>query len=501
MNYFTLKLIQSNNADKLAFLGALNCKEQIENIESIDIAVEVCDVKFNKFNDIVYDLTAKEMEIIIKKVDGQSINKTMTKFDFDKNEDFANLLDDKINGFLVINKNIYIEKSQDQAHFEWIKFNSLLHNAPSLESLYFQIKNDIIIVPENHKPSALFKLLLKNDRINDIFVVEDFITSFFNVKYAELILKYPNINKNLIDLFINHPDINPIILIEYHDITLDFTNLTENTSDIDFISFFYTKVLNNTKYHPEFTTKALSLKNTPQEVLQWLPELFDISFIAKELLGHQNCPSALLESCSSIPSYGSYIFANQNIHQHEKLLKKFINGDLFFTNVSLIIESLLSNSNISNELINQLINNRPIIEEIQGQPLSLIPYNYEVSVKGNNYFKKEINAFLTHKKAGIEAGIELLTEQGVGLGLVEKEATRTLTANDLTTIKESLFENVLNLARSNNEKDLNRTITILQNDKDLLGDVLIFTPKEKTMIINELTTNPSISKDLLKKIL
>lgn len=496
MTIHPIKINFSNHLDKKNILNSIKKGVQIENTESIELSFEIANITLSKYNDIMFELTSKDIVITIKLYDGTEDVLSFTKHSFDKNEEFAYLLDDKINEYLLINKSIFLPQNADQTHFEWIKFNSLIHNSPSLESLYFQIKNDQMVVPENHKPAALYKILLRNDKVNDIFIVEDFITNFFNIKYAELILKYPSINKSLVNMFITHPDISPIVLLEYHAISLDFGFLNETTDPTEFVNFFYTKVLNAKKYHSEFTIKALEIKNTPQEILDWLPELFDIAFIVEKLLNHKNCSLSILNKCIEYPSYGLLIFQKENIHEFTDIINRFARGSLFFNEPKKIIEILLNNPNISDDIKSLIARNQGLITNKEIDTATIIS---KFKPKINSMFAKEINAFFQNKVDSINSEMESMINSGLPLSHKTFELTKTLSFEEIDELKESLMDNLIQIGKI--ESNHNKVISIITNSQEFVGNVLMFTPKDKSILTQKLKEQTQIKDSLLKKIL
>lgn len=474
----------SNKNEIKDIILSLNLTSQIENmdtVQSIGITVNVINVSLTKYNEVSFELTAQPIKIQVIQDIEPELTLDLLKYNLIDFSDFATILDDKIYTIISHNKSFYLSDYEDSLKFEWAKFNSMILSSPSAEALYYQVKNDSIIVPENDKANALYKILLKNDRVVDISIVEDFITNFFNVRYADLILKYP-LQEKYTSLFIKHKDINPIILLEFEDKWLDLSFITSTTTDSELISFFYKKILNNKKYHAEFINKTIKLKQCPAELLKWYPELFDISFIANDLLTHENCPDYILNLFFKVPSYQKIILSNPSIKNNAKFFQTIINNQLNLTeSAHEMINKMDLDVNLKLKLIS-LEKTNNLSTDIE------IPY---IIGSMNKNYPNEIKYYLDQRN--IQIANDLLTKT------IDNDITRTLSSADITEIKNHLFTNILSFAASKDSTHHDKTITFI-NDNEQHGKLLQFTIKEKEYIKETLVNNDSFDQSKLSKI-
>lgn len=314
--------------------------------EKIELTVNVVNLELQENKECVFDILGPIL------FNQESSEKRINIEDCDS--EILSIIDDLIFDEVQSNLWTYFNTELRRANdFYFEDLSNQIKNASSLETLYFKIRTDKITYPSYIKDYILYKLLMENNlEIKDISIVEDFIDNFYQIKYADLIIKYPTLGMEYKNKFLNNKNINPVILEEYLnqiDSLPDF-NQVLSSENLQEISSYYFKMWNNILFDDQsyVVNKLLNYEKTPQHILYDIYNRYDIIFIYQHLLIHPNCPKNILLNYINVPTYIPYIV--KNILLDDSLVEKIIYSPIENNIMISVYNTILENQNISEEL-------------------------------------------------------------------------------------------------------------------------------------------------------
>lgn len=280
---------------------------------------------------------------IILKLDPESTELTLDEMTVNSSDFFLDLLDDLIFEELS-NKELYQLKNR-AADINWADFENKIKEEPSLDSFYHKVKHDKTNWIGTSKNIALYKILLHSERIVDIDNLYDFLDNYFEIRFADLILKY-HISEPYLTRILSNPNLNPVVHAEYMDKYSQLEPLANiiKTATAEELANYYFKLIK--KGEKNISTEVMLLLNnqkTPAEVIESISREFEMCFIYNKVLPHPNCPSRLLEAYAMIPAYGVSILSNPNVPSF--LIDKMANHSLEYDNSDKLIELFMSHPN------------------------------------------------------------------------------------------------------------------------------------------------------------
>jgi hypothetical protein len=469
--------------------------------EKLDLSLNVSNLELQATKECVFDLVNP---IQIKQ---ENIEKILPKEDCDS--EILSILDDLI--FDEIQSNLWTYFNTELRRANDLLFADLseqINKAVSLETLYFKIRTDKIVYPSYIKDYILYKLLLENSlKIKEISIVEDFIDTFYQIKYADLILKYPTLSMDYKNKFLNNKNINPVILQDYLnqiDSLPDFFQLlaSENLSEI---SNYYFKMWDNILFDNQsfVVNQLLKYPRTPEPILFDIYTRYAVIFIHQDLLIHSNCPKSILLNYATVPSYISYIIKNPLLD--DSIVEKILSAPIDEYSLITTYNTILANQNISNDL-----------KKIISQKLAfLTSFNNEDFIKSNSidYWHDLMSGkIFNNKNISLSEKIFALNrikkvlnsnEFNTSIDLLQSEVEALSAKNfpDKKAIENDYITEILNNnITENNKKDIIDTLIINKNlhlipENDLAKELTI------NLIKNKINNNYTLAIDLAEYLL
>lgn len=500
---------------ELNLLSMLDVNEII-TVEEVILSVNVGSLSVTEFHEPAYDFIP-ESKLEFKFLPLEKTI-TLTEKELELSEVLMGVVDDLVFdelGRLEAQAKGFTKRTYD---IDWGKFEETINAAPSLDSLYHKIKHDEEW--NDNRKVALYKVLLHSDRILDLENVYDFIDNFFEIRFADLILKYP-LKKELLAKILNNPNINPVVLSEYEERHSGLEPIEQvlASKDQGTIESYYFKLIKR-KSEQNINKELNSIIKSSflsTEIINSLLVNYDISFIYDDILAHPNCPIKTLEKYAVISAYGISILKNP--HTPSNIIDRMVDHFLGYDNQEKFIEAVLAHQNTLQETkdkintkkeltknflqdlnpknLDFMINNREVkfnLDEI---------YNYASSLKKEGRITEETFTIILESFSDARKKVnKIISEPAIMREYSDWDPERTIKFIQSSQADETICESIYKKELINKEFNLLDETPIMNEISAKYDNLLKFSIRED--IVNKLkaqASDPSFAPELAEQIL
>lgn len=348
-------------------LNLLSKLEVNENttIESVVLTVGIGALRTTEYHEPAYNFLP-ETNLVFKLLPEEK-EISITESELEQSEILMGIVDD-----LVFDE---LKRMEDQAKgftkrtndIDWNQFEVLINESPSLDSLYHKVKHDEEW--SSNRKMALYKILLHSDRILDLDNVYDFIDNYFEIRFADLILKYP-LKKEQIAKIINDPNLNPVVYSEYEERNgmLEPVEHILASKDQQIIETYYFKLIKR-KSQQNINKELNAIIKSPYlsaAIIDSLLTNYYIGFLYDDILSHPNCPTKLLDKYAIVPAYGLSILKNP--HVPSNIIDRMTDHILGYNQEDEFIKLVLDHPNTLESTKEKILKKQEVLKKYYNTP-------------------------------------------------------------------------------------------------------------------------------------